>query len=122
MCSLRPGVEGISDNIKVVSVIGQFLEHSRLFWFANGGSPELFFGSADWMPRNLDRRVEAVAPIEDKRLQEQLEELLTLYLHDTGAWHMNADGSFHQHQVEGDHHLVQQTMVKRWRGGLKPAA
>ena len=122
MCSLRPGVEGISDNIKVVSVIGQFLEHSRLFWFANGGSPELFFGSADWMPRNLDRRVEAVAPIEDKRLQEQLEELLTLYLQDTGAWHMNADGSFHQHQVEGDHHLVQQTMVKRWRGGLKPAA
>ena len=122
MCSLRPGVEGISDNIKVVSVIGQFLEHSRLFWFANGGSPELFFGSADWMPRNLDRRVEAVAPIEDKRLQEQLEELLTLYLQDTGAWHMNADGSFHQHQVEGDHHLVQQTMVKRWHGGLKPAA
>ena len=122
MCSLRPGVEGISDNIKVVSVIGQFLEHSRLFWFANGGSPELFFGSADWMPRNLDRRVEAVAPIEDKRLQEQLEELLTLYLQDTGAWHMNADGSFHQHQVEGDHHMVQQTMVKRWRGGLKPAA
>ena len=122
MCSLRPGVEGISDNIKVVSVIGQFLEHSRLFWFANGGSPELFFGSADWMPRNLDRRVEAVAPIEDKRLQEQLEELLTLYLQDTGAWHMNADGSFHQQQVEGDHHLVQQTMVKRWRGGLKPAA
>ena len=121
MCSLRPGVEGISDNIRVVSVIGQFLEHSRVFWFANGGSPELFFGSADWMPRNLDRRVEAVAPIEDARLREQLEELLTLYLHDTGAWHMNPDGSFHQRQVEGEHHLVQLELVKRWRGGLRPA-
>ena len=73
------------------------------------------------MPRNLDRRVEAVAPIEDARLREQLEELLTLYLHDTGAWHMNPDGSFHQQQVEGEHHLVQLELVKRWRGGLRPA-
>jgi polyphosphate kinase len=120
MCSLRPGVEGISDHIQVVSVIGQFLEHSRLFWFANGGNPELFIGSADWMARNLDRRVEAVAPIEDPKLRSQLEELLNLYLQDTGAWHMASDGSFHQQQLEGENQLVQQALIKRWRGGLMP--
>ena len=58
MCSLYPGLEGISDNIKVVSIIGRFLEHSRIFWFNNAGDPEVFIGSADLMPRNLDRRVE----------------------------------------------------------------
>ncbi len=68
MCSLRPGLEGISDNIRVISVIGRLLEHSRLFWFANGGEAELFLGSADWMPRNLDRRVEAVVPVLDPKL------------------------------------------------------
>ena len=120
MCSLRPGVEGISDHIQVVSVIGQFLEHSRLFWFANGGNPEMFIGSADWMARNLDRRVEAVAPIDEPRLRSQLEELLNLYLQDTGAWHMASDGSFHQQQLEGENKLVQQALIKRWRGGLMP--
>ncbi|MEB3208312.1 MAG: polyphosphate kinase 1, partial [Synechococcus sp.] len=65
MCCLRPGIEGISDRIRVVSVIGRFLEHSRMFWFANAGEPELFIGSADWMRRNLDRRVEAITPIDD---------------------------------------------------------
>jgi len=120
MCSLRPGIEGISDHIQVVSVIGQFLEHSRLFWFANGGNPELFIGSADWMARNLDRRVEAVAPIEDPKLRSQLEELLNLYLQDTGAWHMAPDGSFHQQQLEGENQFVQQALIKRWRGGLMP--
>ncbi|MCP9775517.1 polyphosphate kinase 1 [Cyanobium sp. WAJ14-Wanaka] len=120
MCSLRPGLEGISEHIQVVSVIGRFLEHSRLFWFANGGSPEMFFGSADWMSRNLDHRVEAVAPIEDPRLRSQLEELLDLYQADTAAWHMASDGSFEQRQLEGESHLVQQELIKRWRGGLLP--
>jgi polyphosphate kinase len=121
MCSLRPRLEGISDNISVVSVIGRFLEHSRLFWFANGGEPELFIGSADWMSRNLDRRVEAVAPIEDPRLRRQLEQLLELYLQDTGAWHMDSHGHFSQRQHDGEAHLAQQQMVRRWRGGLAPA-
>jgi polyphosphate kinase len=118
MCSLRPQLEGISDNIQVVSVIGRFLEHSRLFWFGNGGEPELFFGSADWMPRNLDRRVEAVAPVEDPKLRHQLEQAIDLYLNDTGAWHMDNQGKFSQRQLESEQHLVQQEMMRRWRGGL----
>ncbi len=122
MCCLRPGLEGISDHIRVVSVIGRFLEHSRLFWFGNGGEPEIFLGSADWMPRNLDRRVEAVAPIEDPLLREQLEGLLEIYLNDTGAWHMGADGQFSQPQQEGEEHLAQTELMGRWRGGLLPAA
>ncbi len=118
MCSLRPQLEGISDNIQVVSVIGRFLEHSRLFWFGNGGEPELFFGSADWMPRNLDRRVEAVAPVEDPKLRHQLEQAIDLYLNDTSAWHMDNQGKFSQRQLEGEQHLVQREMIRRWRGGL----
>jgi polyphosphate kinase len=120
MCSLRPGLAGISDNIAVVSVIGRFLEHSRIFWFGNGGEAELFMGSADWMPRNLDRRVEAVAPIEDPRLRHQLEQIFELYLQDTGAWHMDSEGHFNQQQHEGDAQLVQREMMRRWRGGLMP--
>lgn len=119
MCSLRPGLKGVSENIRVLSVIGRFLEHSRLFWFGNGGEDELFLGSADWMPRNLDRRVEAVAPVDDPQLKEQLKQLLELYLQDTAAWHMHSDGSFHQLQPEEDAVLAQQQLMERWRGGLK---
>jgi polyphosphate kinase len=118
MCSLRPGLEGVSDNIAVISVIGRFLEHSRLFWFANAGMPELFIGSADWMPRNLDRRVEAVAPVEDPQLRGQLEQLMELYLQDTSAWHMDSDGHFSQRQLEGERQLIQDTLMQRWRGGF----
>ncbi|MEB3352714.1 MAG: polyphosphate kinase 1, partial [Cyanobacteriota bacterium] len=121
MCSLRPGLPGISEQISVVSVIGRFLEHSRLFWFANGGEPEMLMGSADWMPRNLDRRVEAIAPVEDRVLRQQLEHLLELYLHDTGAWHMDSDGQFHQRQQEGDRRLVQNELMQHWRGGMPTA-
>ncbi|MEB3233815.1 MAG: polyphosphate kinase 1 [Cyanobacteriota bacterium] len=122
MCSIRPGLAGISDHIQVVSVIGRFLEHSRLFWFGNGGSSELFIGSADWMARNLDRRVEAVAPIEDPELKQQLENVLDLYLNDTGAWHMDSDGNFHQPLQEGEPKLAQQELMQRWRGGFKASA
>ncbi len=118
MCCLRPGLAGISETISVSSVIGRFLEHSRLFWFANGGESELLIGSADWMPRNLDRRVEAVAPVEDPRLKGHLEGLLQLYLDDSGAWHMHSDGSFQQRPLEGTGQMVQRTLMDRWRGGL----
>jgi polyphosphate kinase len=118
MCSLLPGVEGVSENIRVISVIGRFLEHSRLFWFANGGEAEMFIGSADWMPRNLDRRVEAVTPIEDPRLRQQLEELIDLYLNDTGAWHMQNNGHFGQIQPESEQQLAQTALMDRWRGGF----
>lgn len=121
MCSLRPGLEGISDNISVISIIGRYLEHSRLFFFANGGTPEVFIGSADWMPRNLDRRVEALVPIDDPSLRQQLEQLLELYLQDTSAWQMHSDGCFSQRQPEGEQQLVQASLMQRWRGRLRSA-
>ena len=119
MCSLRPGLAGLSENMRVVSVIGRFLEHSRIFWFGNGGQDELFLGSADWMPRNLDRRVEAVAPIEDAQLSQQLRHLIELYLKDSTAWHMQSDGSFLQIQPEDEGMISQNILMQRWRGGLK---
>ncbi len=119
MCSLMPGLVGLSENIRVVSVIGRFLEHSRIFWFGNGGRDEVFLGSADWMPRNLDRRVEAVAPIEEAQLSEQLRHLIELYLQDSTAWHMQSDGSFQQIQPEDDGLVSQNILIQRWRGGLK---
>jgi polyphosphate kinase len=118
MCSLRPGLPGVSENISVLSVIGRFLEHSRLFWFANAGEPELFLGSADWMPRNLDRRVEAMAPVEDESLRRQLEKLMLLYLEDTTAWVMHSDGQFSQRQPEGEQNSAQAALMERWRTGL----
>jgi polyphosphate kinase len=118
MCCLRPGLPGISETIRVVSVIGRFLEHSRVFWFGNGGQAEVFIGSADWMPRNLDRRVEAVAPIEEAHLRKDLESLLDLYLHDGDAWHMAPDGTYARKASEAKATLAQSTLMKRWRGGL----
>jgi len=120
MCSLRPGLAGVSDNIRVSSVIGRFLEHSRLFWFANDGSPELFIGSADWMPRNLDRRVEAITPIEDPALCMQLEWLLELYLSDRqAAWQMHTDGSYTREADASEGGIAQNELMDLW--GLIPA-
>jgi polyphosphate kinase len=119
MCCLYPGREGLSESITVVSIIGRYLEHSRIFWFANNGEPEVFIGSADWMPRNLDRRVEALSPIEEPALREQLERLLDLYLEDdSGAWEMNSDGSFSQRKP-GKHSLdAQSALSELWPKGL----
>lgn len=95
-CSLRPGVPGVSDNITVRSVIGRFLEHSRVYWFGNAGAPEIFCSSADWLERNLMRRVEVCFPILEERLAERVfEETLANYLADNlGAWELRADGTY----------------------------
>ena len=100
ICCLRPQVEGLSDRIRVISVVGRFLEHSRLWYFANDGAPNFYIGSADWMPRNFDRRVECAAPVEDPQLHPRLMSLLeTLLLDNRQAWELMADGSYVQRQA-----------------------
>ncbi|MFW6359845.1 MAG: polyphosphate kinase 1 [Chroococcales cyanobacterium] len=95
ICCLRPGVEGISDNIRVISIIGRFLEHSRIYYFDNDGNEELYIGSADWMPRNLDRRIEAITPIDEPDIAKDLEEILGVMLADNRkAWELQSDGSY----------------------------
>lgn len=97
ICCLAPGIEDVSENIRVISIIGRFLEHSRIFYFRNGGMEEVFIGSADWMPRNLDRRVEAVTPIEDSKLRMELQEILRIMLEDNRqAWDLGGDGVYSQ--------------------------
>ena len=102
-CCLRPGVPGLSDNIRVRSVVGRFLEHSRGYWFGNDGNPETFCSSADWMERNLLRRVETCFPILDPQLAQRVfEEELSNYLQDNQqAWQLHADGSYSR-VVAGD--------------------
>ena len=95
ICSLIPGVPGVSENIRVVSLVGQLLEHSRIFRFENGGNPKLYLGSADWMPRNLDRRVELVFPVEDEDIIRRVEEVIALTQEDTvNAREQNGDGVY----------------------------
>ena len=99
ICCLRPGVEGVSDNIRVISIVGRFLEHSRIFYFYNAGESEYYLGSADWMQRNLDRRVEAVTPVLDANIQQELAEILGIMLADNcQAWELQSDGSYQQRQ------------------------
>ena len=103
-CCLRPGVPGMSENITVRSVVGRFLEHSRVYWFGNGGKPEIFCSSADWMERNLLRRVETCFPILDPRLAERVyDEELVNYLNDNQqAWELSEDGSYARVSPAGD--------------------
>jgi polyphosphate kinase len=102
ICRLRPGVDGASENISVYSVVGRFLEHSRIFYFEND-SPGYYIGSADVMARNLDNRVEAVAPVEDDQLQSELERILEVSLTDNRhRWELHADGRYEQLQPRKD--------------------
>jgi polyphosphate kinase len=97
ICCLRPGVPGLSDNILVVSIIDRFLEHARILYFSHGGDPRVFISSADWMPRNLDRRIELLAPVEDPQCRAKLMRILDSYFLDTvKARILHADGSYHR--------------------------
>ncbi|MDR0666177.1 MAG: RNA degradosome polyphosphate kinase [Campylobacteraceae bacterium] len=94
ICCLRPGAEGVSDNISVKSIVGKYLEHARIFYFKHS-SPNLFISSADWMPRNLERRLELMTPIEDKALQKKLFEILQVQLSDNAlSWRLGNDGKY----------------------------
>jgi len=96
VCVLRPGVPGVSDNITVRSIVGRFLEHSRIFWFANGGAPQIYIGSADIMERNLDRRVEVLCPVVNPAMVAHLHDVvLSAYFRDTTRSRMlTSDGRY----------------------------
>ena len=103
ICCLRPGLEHVSERIRVMSIVGRFLEHSRVWHFHNDGNDEFYIGSADWMPRNFQRRVEAVVPVEAPLLQERLRSLLDTCLEDNRqAWDLHADGDWVQRKPRGE--------------------
>ena len=105
-CRLRPGIKGLSENISVISIVGRFLEHARIYYFRNAGKEEYYIGSADLMKRNLEERVEVLAPIETPELQTQLREILDINLSDQrAAWDMQSDGTYIQRQPKGKNTL-----------------
>jgi polyphosphate kinase len=112
-CCLRPGSPGLSDNIRVISIVGRFLEHSRIFWFHNLGQEEIYMGSADWMSRNLSHRVEAATPIENPLLFQRVREILDIMLADNRqAWDLSPDGAWRQrHPAAGEAELASQTQL-----------
>lgn len=114
ICCLKPGVKGLSENIEVVSIVDMFLEHSRMYYFANGGEDELYLASADWMPRNLDRRLEIMFPIEGQNKKELLE-ILNLYFKDNvKSWRLCSDGSYERLKSEQNKTFrVQEFLCKR---------
>lgn len=125
-CCLKPGVEGLSERIRVCSIIGRFLEHSRIFWFSNDGQPDVFMGSADWMSRNLSHRVEAATPVETPALARRIEEILNIMLADQRqAWDLSGDGMWTLRQPReassqiGTHGLLMQLAEHRQHAGLK---
>ena len=113
ICTLRPGIEGVSDHITVRSIVGRFLEHHRILYFKNHSDSPYYISSADWMPRNLNDRVELMVPVEDKALQETLKHILQLYLEDNQKAHsMRADGSYRK-VIEKDHKVSAQTFFMK---------
>ncbi|MFB6157685.1 MAG: polyphosphate kinase 1 [Haloferacaceae archaeon] len=118
VCRLRPGLEGVSETVDVYSVVGRFLEHSRVFYFGNGGDPEYYVGSADWMTRNLDHRVEAVAPVDDPTIRRQLRSIMGTMLADNRRrWVMRPDGSYDRVNPSPDEPTrdAQETFMERAR-------
>jgi len=114
ICCLRPGVEGISENIRVCSVVGRFLEHSRVYAFRRGEETRVLMGSADLMPRNLDSRVELVAPVEDAALKAELLDVLERSLADNcNSWELDSDGRWTRQQPDGEERRVQAELLAR---------
>jgi polyphosphate kinase len=121
ICCLRPNTEGLSENIRVISVVGRFLEHSRIFYFHNDGQEEMYIGSADWMTRNLSRRVEAIAPIESPQAFLELQEILGILLADNRhAWELQSDGKYIQRQSPAEQ--IQSAQAVFMKMALKTSA
>jgi polyphosphate kinase len=113
ICCLRPGVEGVSENIRVVSLVGRFLEHARIFAFSDGDDEKMYLGSADLMQRNLNRRVETAFPLREKRHREKVRRLLDLQLADNAnGWELGPDGTFERlHPKDGEEYLDSQAIL-----------
>jgi polyphosphate kinase len=124
ICCLRPGLPGISENITVTSIVGRFLEHSRVYYFRNAGAEEIYIGSADLMPRNIDHRVEVLFPIEEPKMIERIrDDVLSLYLGDTvKARLMQPDGTYVRRKApEGRRRLnAQEYLIGRRSASEKP--
>lgn len=103
ICALRPGVPGLSENIRVISILGRFLEHARIFHFGNAGEPEYFIGSADWRTRNLSRRVEVAAPVRDPEHRARLDAILEEQLARPDAWELGSDGTYYRRPDPAPH-------------------
>jgi polyphosphate kinase len=114
MCALRPGVAGISENICVRSIVGRFLEHSRVFWFKNDGAESVWLSSADWMDRNFFRRIELCFPVLDKKLKARvIREGLQAYLADNAqAWEMDAEGAYVRKSPVKARHSAQDELLE----------
>ena len=125
ICALRPGLPGVSEHIRVISIVGRFLEHSRAWYFQNDGEAEVFISSADWMPRNLDRRIESAAPISDPGHRQAVFQLLEAMWRDNRqAWELWADGSWHQRSTafgepEWATHVA---LIEQYRGEVRREA
>lgn len=114
-CCLRPGIRHISHNIRVLSLVGRYLEHSRIFYFHNAGDPETYIGSADWMPRNLDRRIEVLAPVEDPNLSKDLQEILGTILADNRyIWELRQDGRYIQRRPSAPASEINAQSIFAW--------
>ncbi|MBJ7358093.1 phospholipase D-like domain-containing protein, partial [Nocardioides sp.] len=113
ICALRPGVPGLSEGIEVRSILGRFLEHSRVFWFDNGGEPEAWIGSADMMHRNLDRRIEVLVRLPEPGLVASVGDMLDLsFAPDTAAWELGSNGDWHKNDGTVDY---QEALIERQR-------
>ena len=125
MCCLRPGIAGVSHNIHVRSIIGRFLEHTRVFYFLNGGEEQMFLSSADWMERNLDKRVETCFPVEGKKLLTRVKKELELYLTDnTHSWSLQSDGRYIRNTPTGNQNprRAQATLLERLGSPILPVS
>jgi polyphosphate kinase len=118
VCMLVPGVKDLSENIKVVSIVDRYLEHSRIFYFQNGGDDEIYLSSADWMPRNLDRRIELMFPILDEKVFEEVKEILDVYFKDNeNALALSENGTWSEIPVKNDEQILraQEVLYKKYK-------